>query len=247
MDSRFKIFHKGCTLSLYGLEQNGDEYMYEDEYDVSPSYQQYKYSESITLNAVYSVTSDNKYTLEFTEVIPHDERIDQSDYLCRKDGLFELHHLILPTKKFIDNLYKWPDLIDMYSVIYYYNEDDCLFYKYNHNKNDESVSINLILEVNDSESSVLRSCQIAFNICYLEKCIYNISKQTIQNYWGKCIKNPKFSDSNRDLIWMGIYVIKYLIELEQFNEAQRILETITDCGGLCYSMSNNYNNECGCS
>lgn len=245
MDSRFKIFKKGCILSIYGLEQNCDEYMYEDEYDISPSFRQYKYSESVTINAVYSISFDDKYTLEFTEIIPHDERVDQSDYSCTKDGLFELCHIILPNQDFINNLIKWPDLAQMYSAIYYYG-DDCLFYKYNPSNNTTTqVDINLILEITDENSSIIKSCQQAFNTCYLEHCLYNNVKTTVNSFWGKCITKPAINNTERDLIWMALYVIKYLVEMEQYYEAQRILGTLTDCGGLC-TTSKYTKNGCGC-
>lgn len=55
---------------------------------------------------------------------------------------------------------------------------------------------------------------------------------------------------NRDIIWMAINVIKYLIELGQYYEAQRVLEDITQCGGICKDVMVDKNTigggGCGC-
>jgi hypothetical protein len=44
------------------------------------------------------------------------------------------------------------------------------------------------------------------------------------------------------LLWSAINTIIYLAETEQFEEAERLLERITNCNGLC---ENNQSN-CGC-
>lgn len=253
MDSRFKIFHKGCNLSIYGLEQNGDEYMYEDymndgvEDEVSPSFRQYKYSESVTINVIYSVAADNTYTTEFIDIIPHDDRVDQTDYVFKDDGLYEICHMILPTKEFVDSLktnQHWGDLKNKYPVIYYYDGEE--FRKYTpHDDVDEPTTIEFILEVNDPNSSIIKASQNTFNVCYMENCLYKTVYTTLQNSWGKC-QTPKTNNFERDLLWMAVHVIKYLIEFNQFLEAQRIIETFADCGYSC-SHSKIYSNECRCS
>ena len=48
---------------------------------------------------------------------------------------------------------------------------------------------------------------------------------------------------------MGLNIIKYLIELEQYYEAQRYLEILENCGGICSSFDDNKKQKgggCGC-
>jgi hypothetical protein len=51
---------------------------------------------------------------------------------------------------------------------------------------------------------------------------------------------------NRDVLWMGINVIKYSLEVSQYYEAQRILEDLTRCGNLCDTSLINPTYDCGC-
>jgi len=45
------------------------------------------------------------------------------------------------------------------------------------------------------------------------------------------------------LLWSAINVITYLAETEQFEEAERLVERIMGCNGLCDSDEEN---SCGC-
>ena len=47
---------------------------------------------------------------------------------------------------------------------------------------------------------------------------------------------------------MAINVVKYLTQCEQLSEAERVIETIQGCNGLCVSTNlTNSTNGCGCS
>jgi len=47
------------------------------------------------------------------------------------------------------------------------------------------------------------------------------------------------------LVWSALKVIKLLVEKDNFEEAQRLLERITGCNGLCTDPC--YTNKpCGC-
>jgi len=62
--------------------------------------------------------------------------------------------------------------------------------------------------------------------------------------------NKPNSDSSliykRDLLWSAMNVIKYLVEMDQLEEAQRLLEEITACNGLCSSSQPEFTSNCGC-
>jgi hypothetical protein len=40
----------------------------------------------------------------------------------------------------------------------------------------------------------------------------------------------------RDLLWSALNVIKYMIEIDQYEEAERLLERIMGCNGLCNNV-----------
>jgi len=48
------------------------------------------------------------------------------------------------------------------------------------------------------------------------------------------------------MVWMAINVIKYLVEFNQFAEAQRLIERLSSCNGLCGSNKSSRKGGCGC-
>ena len=64
----------------------------------------------------------------------------------------------------------------------------------------------------------------------------SLCKKIFEGINIKCLNNN--SDLfeaiyNRDFLWMTINVIKYHTEFGDLLEAQRLLETINSCNGLC--------------
>ena len=52
----------------------------------------------------------------------------------------------------------------------------------------------------------------------------------------------------RDIIWMTLNIIDYLVGFKQYLEAQRILEVFQKCGGFCKDFSKTKPQaDCGCS
>ena len=63
------------------------------------------------------------------------------------------------------------------------------------------------------------------------------------------VKGFKLDILNRDIVWMAINAIKYCIEQQQFFRAQKLLEHIETCWGICKDTNNinKSNKGCGCS
>ena len=256
MDSIFKICKKGnCGISIIGLEKDNNEYINED--NELYSIRSYKYSESITINVVSSITSDGEYTIQAEELVTHvSTGIDQADVEFPIDGLYEVTHIILPNQLYIS---KWSDSFTTahYSDLYYYDEEDNQYKLYNI-KTKESIVVTLdnILEVNSlsenkegGKTSIIRSDQNTFCMCYINECFYRLCKDILSKFCGKCINKLGYTKEdvyNRDIIWMSINIIKYLIGFGQYYEAQRILESITQCGNICREQNPKKGGGCGC-
>ena len=256
MDSIFKITKKGqCGITIDGLEKDAGEYMSETVTTVSTRL--YKYSQTITLNTLTVVKADGVETLNQNKVLVHTDFPVDTDYFdLPTDGLFKVTHIILPTKVWLDYVIaNDKPALDIYTLIYYY--DNGLFYKYSEEEIKE-VTIEEILMVNpappikptDKTTTIIRSDKNTFNLYNLESCFYTLNKSLLSSLIGGCVKNLQDNSQsvfNRDLIWMSINVIKYLLGLQQLYEAQRILDQITGCGGLCQPASSTVKiNPCGC-
>ena len=75
-----------------------------------------------------------------------------------------------------------------------------------------------------------------FSICLLRQCYINICKSIFDSRGSiecKSINVDKELTYKRDLVWASLNVIEYLTDMCQYREAQRILERITGCNGLC--------------
>lgn len=249
MEAVFKICSKGtCGIEITGLEREGDQYKAED--NNLQSIRTYKYSESITLNVILSLSYDGEDTLETVEPVTHVlTGIDNVIFNYNKDGLHKIVHIILPTQKLLNDRNLYTDFI-------YYDENDNLIKLVNRDstKNEDitkDITVQELLEiVPDETNTVIRADKQTFCLCYLNECYYTICKDLLTKFCGKCINKLQKDQQdvyNRDIVWMTISVIKYLIEFGQYREAQRILESITQCGNICGKLKPKEGGSCGCS
>lgn len=175
------------------------------------------------------------------------------------DGLYEVTHIILPTDVWLKYvLERDKSALTAYNLIYYYDTQSQSFMKY---VDEESVAVSVeeILEVNatpltdvkEKTTTIIRGDKNTFCMCHLNECFYRLCKNLLGDLPGRCqnkLDDVKMLIYNRDIIWMGINVIKYLIELAQYYEAQRVLEDITQCGGICKDVDRvvEGGGSCGC-
>lgn len=245
MDSVFKICKKGtCGITITGLERDNDEYLNEDS-EIVVSTRNYAYSQTITLNAITSIKSTGEETTQKYDIVEHViDCIDESDIEMPIDGLYEVTHIILPTDVWLKYVLERDEsALTAYNLIYYYDTQSQSFMKY---VDEESVAVSVeeILEVNatppadvkEKTTTIIRGDKNTFCMCHLNECFYRLCKNLLGDLPGRCqnkLDDVRMLIYNRDIIWMGINVIKYLIELAQYYEAQRVLEDITQCGGIC--------------
>lgn len=120
---------------------------------------------------------------------------------------------------------------------YYYRNG--IFY----NNQAQEVDLQEIIEVNPSVSEIEFTLENYFLTDNLRSCFVNICKEVFDDRQSDCSSTVnKELTYKRDLIWSAIEVIKYYTEQGLFEEAQRLLEKITDCNGLCQQR----NSQCGC-
>lgn len=74
------------------------------------------------------------------------------------------------------------------------------------------------------------SCKkILFSICKLLKCFVSLQKEFINDViYGKCVKSEEL-ENKRNFLLSTIYVLDYLKDIGNYQEAQRIIENISDC------------------
>ena len=245
MDSIFKIGKKNiCGITVTGLEKDNDEYLN----DSIISFRNYTYEETVTINILKHVNSKEEEVLESYKILPHNvDCIDECDMDMNQDGLYSVYHIILPNKTWLDNILETSEMdLNSYNIVYYVDNDKIMKYI---KGAVEEVDINEILEVNELVTTIIKGVKNTFQLCHLMKCFYKLCSNLLTQLPERC--PSKFEDLDnlrqyRDIFWMAINVIKYLLERGQYLEASRILENITQCNQICGNNEKITLKSCNC-
>lgn len=226
--------YEACGLNIIGLEKENQQYL--DEF--SDDYGKFTYLDTVSVNIMIPLNAkeeEGEYEYTVKEHTTHD-LIDQTIMEFPKDGLYRIVHAIIPTKQ-------WKDQYngDSYQIIYYY--DNGYFYK----NDGEQVEIEEVIRCNQNLTTVFSDSQLTFSSCQLQECYYKYSNKFLEDYCasGKCYNK---SSVEFDILWIGMHVMRYLLDLGRLYEAQYILEKLTGCTGICYQKNkiNIKGNGCGC-
>jgi hypothetical protein len=115
----------------------------------------------------------------------------------------------------------------------------------------EGVTLEEVIYRNVEGTTISRVCEDYVSICFLNRCYIDLAQQIFRAAgFNACDKKNQIDPDlifRRDLVWMTINVIKYMTDLGQLAEAQRIIERIAGCNGLCRDQFNKMpDHECGC-
>ena len=249
------------------IEDYSREYkQYFPEKQESQTYGRYKYSESKTLNVIMKINS-GKVTLVDVLLHNHDQVVEDptnpeevlydletTDFTVKKDGYYNVNHIVLPTRDWYNNTYLKQD--NDYRVgfesVYIIDNDNKLYKLVN--SEFQECTIKEIVERNH-EGTTIEKCVIdVFYTGFLQMCYINYCRKLFQKLTKGCNYTcaPEYTKEltyARDFLWMVVNVIDYQISFKQYMEAQRVLEMTNYCGGFCQNQELNAgpNTGCGCS
>lgn len=227
----------------------------------------YTFLESATINVLSSIAYNGDKEVQNVDVTTHYVSVndateasinvtDESEFDFPKDSLYEIAHIILPTKEYIDKYYSQVQHIFPNGV--YFVEDGSI-YKYlgyttgtTRTYSVEKVEAEELIEVNNTGTTIIIETKNTFSICQLKDCYDKIARKLLEQLCGlkDCDAETKYSQDifNRDLIWMAINVINYCIQVGKYFEAQRYLENIQACNAICNQATSNNksSSSCGC-
>lgn len=165
------------------------------------------------------------------------------------DGWFTVNYLVLPNREWFNKEASKTSgsALDLYSIVYFAEEDHV--YKYIDN-NIEETTLEEILEVNPTDTTISKISKDYISICFLQQCYINLCQQIFNQRGFSPCWNKNNIDSElifkRDLVWMAINVIKYMTTLNQLSEVERIIEMVNGCNGLCQSNTTYQSSSSGC-
>lgn len=148
------------------------------------------------------------------------------------DGYISFCHIVIPTKEFFDS--------HEGQFTYWATLDGRIY------KNSGQVDIQEIIEVNDS--TLIKHIHNFFSVFHLRKCYVSLCQKIFNDRgFDRCFNGKVNSQLiyKRDLVWAALNVIQYMIDFNQLAEAQRLLERINGCNGLC-SSEDTGDKGCGC-
>ena len=160
------------------------------------------------------------------------------------DGIYRIHHFVIPTEAWVTDIYFDSEnpYTGSYNVLVYYS--DGKLYK------------SILLQDTDDEESTLISEEITYQdlldmvdeqvnasflyettttlcLCGLHECYFHLAMDLL-NQKGVCNTDTKQDlIYKRDMVWMGINVINYLLDEGYELEAAAILEKLEGCNGVC--------------
>lgn len=242
MKGSFQINKVKDSIQIEGLEK--------PNYEYSTNFTQYslRYEDTITINAIYKITSEKEELIQ-SQIVEHYGQ-DVSYVNLKDDGLYKIIHIILPTKKWLEDYleeFKYQTLQTQFDSIYVYDDG---IYKIQ-GIDTKEVSIEELCEINIFNSTVCKSEQLTFNLDQLLHCYYLLGINWLDEICpiNECMSLHDKSHYELELIQLEYYVIKFLLEKERYQEAQKLLEDLSGCSGPCKKLSKltiSNNKDCGC-
>lgn len=251
MESVFKISKLGeFGLLIEGLESDSAKYLTENDPLISD--RSYRWEHSVTINTLATVNAEGLESFKQYYVVDHEDCCnDRLEVQLDKDGLYRIAHIILPTRTWIDAYIAVGESFSLYDKIYFYDEGK--FYIWGINGATEIEFADIYNELAGFGNTIIRSDKNTFAMYYLNNCFNTVVKDLLKDLpktdgnCGKCSTNKyEKKVANRDILWMFINTIKYSLEVNKLYEAQRFLEKVNKCNGICGNPLKTTYNGCGC-
>lgn len=238
-----------CTLLINGTTQQYSEYLPETSSDYV-QLGRFKYSDTYTINVVnYKSSTDT--TLLNTSINSHKYEdtvayIDETEFPLTKDGHYVIDHLVIPGIEWY-NEHKESQILQEYTAAYF--TDGNIIYKVQDNQLVQ-CPIEEIIEINTDGTTISKASQETFSICLLHKCYLTMCNNQFNSLKSiKCINKQDYKNFDLDLVWMALNAIKYNVEFGYLQQAQSILEDVTNCANVCkqtIKSNTSYGCQCGC-
>lgn len=163
-----------------------------------------------------------------------------------KDGYFKVQVICVPKEKVAKSIINTTDP-SLSKRSYFYVKGNSL-YQVTLN-GDVKSSIEIVEDLDKTNTYTWDKEYIS--ICRLKQCYINICREILDNMcqFGKCnpdIKKDSDLIFRRDVAWMAINVIEYLVKNNKLVEAGRIIDQLSGCNGICQQTTLKTVSGCGC-
>lgn len=241
---------------------------------ILPSNKDYRLSDGILFNVIYTEDKNKINVLNDTFQFPAlkpSSQIDSIDYsknitpynhIITVDGLYYILNVFVMSKTFYTaNAFRYPT---GEPVMYFDSANNKLVFVDNGEELDIRSYKDLIyfLHTTNVESiyGLVLNEELQFSICNIIHCYtqllhsylddslgYDEKKNRFKCPNGKCLEDTSAKD-DIDFLRNAIAALKYLLECENYEDAQRIVNLMGQCSSICskYKINKSINNDCGC-
>lgn len=192
------------------------------------NYEDYAYIYVVQLNK----TEENLTLSKIRE-----QRTDKISFNFGEDGYYTIARI--QVCKILDE--SSPELEESDGIIFCYDGE---------NFSDMNGNPATLQEVIETTSPKYIEYSGFFSTCRLRKCFITLCKKILNEgafSGNKCTTkvDPQLS-YQRDLVWSVYNTIQYLLDFGQYDEAQRLIERINVCPGICHGVEVENGGGCGC-
>lgn len=232
---------QNCTIKI--LEEKSGDYL--PETSTEQAFNRFKYSDTVSIDVLQLNKISGSEVYQPTISLRNEKKVITLPVTF--DGWFNVCHLVIPSERWFNSQLNSPNSsLGLYETVYYSDGEN--IYKYINNSSSIVQVSELILRNTEGTTiSIVKKDYVS--ICYLKKCYLNICYQLFRSQaFGECF-NSNIDDElryRRDLVWMAINVIQYMVEDNQLAEAQRIITELEGCNGVCKQIESK-STGCGCS
>lgn len=162
------------------------------------------------------------------------------------NGLYHYQKLVIPTYNHKQS-HENEKLYYRNGVVYYVDEDSGINKTWNSLSSNFDEIYNVV--ISDKPDNCFHFDEDSFSMYNLLECYVLTEKERIQNYLknncsGDC-DNSRDLNNRADILLAAVTVIRHLMEIGDFFEAQRIINGLNTCGRLCKNVQNKLKG-CGC-
>lgn len=216
---------------------------------------QYEEFEDVSKHAIIEFLSnyDSKIIMQRLHMI---EGMEDPELTTSKpislpaDGTYTYYRLVIPTLDhyLIDGGYQVENKFFAYNnKVYFSNHSFSTFVE---SQVDLIEDYTLVWDAKDTDNQMFWFNDRLFSICKLNSCLINLLKADIAKTVKEgCNTGCSTSSENRldiDFLLESSFALRYLVELGRFEDAQRVLNTISSCGSICKSALADDDSDCGC-
>lgn len=194
--------------------------------------------------------------------IPIKVKLSNGIYYLVEEGELEVteniknYHIIdLDVKEYQNQYIGYKTVIDEvfdFTKSFYFIDGDTIYHMEETIGEDNTIQGNLVevsikdlIDINYDQTNIKFFKDDFVSVCNIRKCFIQAAQDIFKERLGRECFNGKIDKDliyRRDLLWMTLNVIQYMVDCDQLFEAHRLTQQILSCNGICKK----FNKDCGC-